>query len=279
MKKINFSFIDLFSGIGGFHLGLSEIGGKCLMASDILPVARDTYFINFGICPLGDITLIEASNIPNHDILCAGFPCQSFSNIGKKGGINDPRGEMIFEIFRILNEKQPKAFILENVKGLVNHNSGETLKFILAELENLNYDVNFKVLEAKDYGLPQIRKRLFIVGIHKKFKINFEFPPPIKLKYTLEEVMGGSTEREYGFTVRIGGRGSGINNRYNWDSYIVDGKVRIITPEECLLLQGFENTNFKLCGSNAQKYYQVGNTVPVTIVNEIGKKLLSYGFL
>lgn len=279
MKKNKFSFIDLFSGIGGFHLGLSKLGGECLMASDILPIARDTYFKNYGIYPLGDITLIESSDIPNHDILCAGFPCQSFSNIGKRGGMNDPRGEMIFEIFRILKEKQPKAFILENVKGLVSHNSGETLKFIISELDALNYDVNYKILEAKDFGLPQIRKRLFIVGIHKKFKINFEFPLPIKLKYNLEEVMGGSTEREYGFTVRIGGRGSGINNRYNWDSYVVDGKVRRITPEECLLLQGFENPNFHLCGSNSQKYYQVGNTVPVTIVNEIGKKLVAYGFL
>ena len=269
----------MFSGIGGFHLGLSSIGGKCIFASDILPVARETYFNNFGILPHGDITKIDESEIPDHDMLCAGFPCQSFSNVGKRGGINDPRGEMIYEIFRILHKKQPKVFILENVKGLVSHNYGETLNYIITKLDKLGYDVKYRVLEAKDFGLPQIRKRLFIVGILKKYEINFEFPTPINLKYTLKEVLGGDTEREFGFTVRIGGRGSGINNRYNWDSYIVDGEVRIITPEECLLLQGFNINKFILSGSKSQKYYQVGNTVPVTIINEIGKKILSYGFL
>lgn len=272
--KSKFSFIDLFSGIGGFHSGLAPLGGTCLMASDILPIACETYFTNYGLKPLGDITKIAMKDIPKHDLLCAGFPCQSFSNVGPKGGLNDPRGEMIYEILRILKPKRPKAFILENVKGLATHNQGKTLAFIIEKLENIGYTVKYEVLEAKDYGLPQIRKRLFIVGVRKNIKNVFEFPQPTKLKYTLSDVLGGIVERDYGFTVRIGGRRSGINNRYNWDSYKVNGEVRYITPKECLLLQGFKK-NFKLIGTESQKYYQVGNTVPVTIVNEIGKALIS----
>lgn len=268
-----FSFIDLFSGIGGFHSGLAPIGGECVMASDILPIACETYFANYGIKPKGDITKISLKEIPSHDLLCGGFPCQSFSNVGQKGGLSDPRGEMIFEIFRILKGKKPKAFILENVKGLASHNQGKTLAFIVDALESLGYKVKYRVLEAKDFGLPQIRKRLFIVGVRKNIKKEFEFPEPTKLKYTLSDVLGGIVERKYGFTVRIGGRRSGIDNRYNWDSYKVNGEVRYITPEECMLLQGFKK-NFKLKGTESQKYYQVGNTVPVSVINEIGKKLI-----
>ena len=168
--KSKFSFIDLFSGIGGFHTALTALGGNCLMACDILPVACETYFKNHGIVPLGDITKIKSSDIPKHDLLCAGFPCQSFSNIGQKGGLNDPRGEMIYEIFRIIEAKKPKAFILENVKGLVAHNRGQTLEYIITMLESFGYNIKYDVLEAKDYGLPQIRKRLFIVGVQNKIK-------------------------------------------------------------------------------------------------------------
>lgn len=272
--KSKFSFIDLFSGIGGFHSGLAPLGGTCLMASDILPIACETYFANYRMKPLGDITKIALKDIPKHDLLCAGFPCQAFSNVGHKKGFDDPRGEMIFQVFRILKGKKPKAFILENVKGLAAHSQGKTLEFIIETLETLGYKVYYKVLEAKDYGLPQIRKRLFIVGVRKDVKSVFEFPQPITLKYTLADVLGGTVEREFGFTVRIGGRRSGINNRYNWDSYKVNGEVRYITPEECMLLQGFKK-NFKLKGTESQKYYQVGNTVPVTIVQEIGKSLIA----
>lgn len=271
--NLNFKFIDLFSGIGGFHMGLSKIGGECVMASDILNVACETYYLNYKIKPVGDITKVHAATIPDHDILCAGFPCQAFSNVGKRKGFADPRGELIFEVFRILKKKKPKAFILENVKGLTTHDGGRTLQIILNHLNEVGYNVKYRVLEAKDYGVPQIRKRLFIVGVSKKIKKEFDFPNPIKLKYTLNKIMEGVVDREFGFTVRIGGRRSGINNRYNWDAYRVNGVVRYITPQECLLLQGFPK-NFKLAGNETQKYFQVGNAVPVFIVSEIGKKLL-----
>lgn len=276
--KQTFKFIDLFSGIGGFHLGLSKLGGECVLASDILNVACETYYSNYKIKPIGDITKVPAVSIPDHDILCAGFPCQAFSNVGKKKGFADPRGELIFEVFRILKKKKPKAFILENVRGLTTHDGGRTLQIILNHLIDVGYKVKYQVLEAKDFGVPQIRKRLFIVGVSKKIKNEFEFPQPIKLKYSLSQVMKGSVDREYGFTVRIGGRRSGINNRYNWDAYRVNGIVRYITPQECLQLQGFPK-KFKLAGNESQQYFQIGNAVPVTVVSEIGKMLLKNGIL
>lgn len=272
MKK-QFTFIDLFSGIGGFHLGCSASGGKCLLASDINKIANQTYYENYNIEPCGDICEIDSSDIPDFDLLCAGFPCQSFSQVGQRKGLYDERGQLIFEVFRILKDKQPKAFILENVKGLQSINGGETYQFILDELKNNGYNVKAKILEAKDYGTPQLRKRLFFVGVRKDIKLNFDFPKPMPLKYTFSQIMQGVTEREYSFTIRIGGRRSGINNRYNWDCYMVNGKPRFITPEECLMLQGFDR-NFKLCGSESQKYAQVGNSVPVTIVNAIVNELI-----
>jgi len=273
MEKTNFKFIDLFSGIGGFHYGLAQLGGECVMASDIDAVACKTYEQNYGISPRGDIHKIKSGDIPDFDILCGGFPCQAFSVIGSQGGFNDPRGQLIFEVFRILKDKQPKAFILENVKGLLHHDCGGTAKFIFDELDKCGYDVSHKVLEAKDYGLPQIRKRLFIVGTRKDLKINFRFPESIGCQVLLGDILGGKTNRDYAFTIRIGGRNSGIDNKYNWDSYYVDGKVHTITPEECLQVQGFPK-DFKLVGNKDQQYKQVGNSVPTTVVQAIGRELL-----
>lgn len=272
MKK-QFTFIDLFSGIGGFHLGCTQSGGKCLLASDINEVANNTYFENYKIRPCGDICKIPSSDIPNFDLLCAGFPCQPFSQVGQKGGLNDERGQLIFEVLRILKDKQPKAFILENVKGLQSISGGKVYQLILDELKKVGYKVQSKILEAKDYGTPQLRKRLFFVGVRNDIKIDFDFPKPLPLKYTFSQIMQGVTQREYSFTIRIGGRRSGINNRFNWDCYMVDGEPRYITPEECLMLQGFDRT-FKLCGNESQKYAQVGNSVPVTIVNAIVNELI-----
>lgn len=267
-----FKFIDLFSGIGGFHQGASWAGGMCVLASDIDEIANQTYERNYGVKPMGDIYEIKGEDIPDFDLLCAGFPCQAFSQVGQRKGLADERGILIFQVLRILKEKQPKAFILENVKGLLSIQKGEIFKMILENLENEGYCVYTKVLEAKDYGTPQLRKRLFFVGIRKDIETPFVFPEPVPLKYTFSEIMGGKTERDYSFTIRIGGRHSGINNRFNWDAYMVDGKVRYITPEECLLLHGFPK-DFKLCGTQSQKFHQVGNSVSCCIVNELVKQL------
>lgn len=273
-----FTFIDLFSGIGGFHQGAAWAGGKCVLASDIDVIANQTYKENYGIEPKGDIYEIAGKDIPDFDLLCAGFPCQAFSQVGQRKGLEDERGILIFQVIRILKEKQPKAFILENVKGLLSIQGGEIYKMIVNYLKDEGYNVYTKVLEAKDYGTPQLRKRLFFVGIRKDIKAEFDFPNPVPLKYTFSEIMGGKTEREYSFTIRIGGRRSGINNRFNWDAYMVDGQVRYITPEECLLLHGFPK-DFKLCGNQGQKYHQVGNSVSCCIVNELVKKLQALGVL
>ena len=273
-----FKFIDLFSGIGGFHQGASWAGGKCVSASDIDKIANQTYKENYGIEPKGDIYEIKGKDIPNFDLLCAGFPCQAFSQVGQRKGLEDERGVLIFQVLRILNEKKPKAFILENVKGLLSIQGGEIYKMIVGKLEDEGYKVYTKVLEAKDYGTPQLRKRLFFVGIRNDFDVEFSFPEPVPLKYTFSEIMGGKTERDYSFTIRIGGRRSGINNRFNWDAYRVDGEVRYITPEECLLLHGFPK-GFKLCGNEGQRYHQVGNSVSCCIVNELVKRLQELGVI
>ena len=188
------------------------------------------------------------------------------------------RGILIFQVLRILKEKKPKAFILENVKGLLSIQGGKIYRMIVGKLEDEGYKLYTKVLEAKDYGTPKLRKRLFFVGIRKDIDVEFTFPEPVPLKYTFSEIMGGKTERDYSFTIRIGGRRSGINNRFNWDAYWVDGEVRYITPEECLLLHGFPK-GFKLCGNEGQRYHQVGNSVSCCIVNELVKRLQDLGVL
>ena len=249
-----------------------------MLASDIDKTANQTYKENYGIEPKGDIYDIEGKDIPEFDLLCAGFPCQAFSQVGQRKGFQDERGLLIFQVIRILEEKLPKAFILENVKGLLSIQGGDIYQLIIEKLTSVGYSVYTKVLEAKDYGTPQLRKRLFFVGIRKDFDVNFEFPAPEPLKYTFSEIMGGKTEREYSFTIRIGGRRSGINNRFNWDAYMVDGKVRYITPEECLLLHGFPK-DFRLCGNERQKYHQVGNSVSCCIVNALVRKLQHFNVL
>ena len=181
-------FIDLFCGIGGFRFAAEQvfskynIPSKCVFSSDIDPFAREAYNANFGEYPNGDITKIDEKHIPNHDILFAGFPCQPFSIIGNGKGFEDTRGTLVFDIARIIAEKKPKAFILENVKRLIGHNNGRTFKKILQVLRNeLGYTVYYKSLNALDYGLPQKRERVIIVGFYQP--MIFQFPPKQK-RYT-----------------------------------------------------------------------------------------------
>ena len=273
--KTQFRFIDLFAGIGGFHSGLTMCGGECVMACEIDTVAKETYYKNYGIMPFDDICNISSASLPNYDLLCAGFPCQSFSNIGNKEGLDDPRGALIFEVIRLITESKPKSFLLENVKGLLTHDKGKTFTKVYDLLNACGYDVSYKVLEAKDFGVPQIRKRLFIVGIRKDLNINFEFPIPTGCEKKLSEILGGKTEREFAYTIRIGGRHSGIDNKFNWDCYKVDNEPRYLTIEECLQLQGFPK-NFYLAGNQSLKYKQVGNAVPTVVVKAIGEQLCKY---
>ena len=193
IDKPKFTFIDLFAGIGGFRLALQNLGGKCVYTSEWDSEAKRTYRANFGETPFGDITEEKTkSYIPDaFDILCAGFPCQAFSIAGRRGGFEDTRGTLFFDIAEIIKRKQPKAIFLENVKGLKNHNGGKTLETILNVLRNdLGYFVpEPQIINAKDFGVPQNRERVFIVGFHKNTGITkFEYPKPIDKKVTFADV-------------------------------------------------------------------------------------------
>lgn len=195
---MNYKFIDLFSGLGGFRLAFENLGCECVFSSEIDKYARDTYYNNFNQYPSGDITKIDASEIPDHDILCGGFPCQAFSIGGKRLGFEDSRGTLFFDVARILKEKQPKAFILENVKGLVSHDKGNTLKTITNILGDIGYTFDYRVMNALDYGVPQNRERWYCIGFRKDLdisftnedeKINYIFPDKTDLLFTIEDVI------------------------------------------------------------------------------------------
>lgn len=181
-------FIDLFAGIGGFRIAFENHGQKCVFTSEIDKYCQQVYEHNFGIIPAGDITKIEAKDIPDFDILAAGFPCQPFSYAGKLKGFNDEtRGTLFFDIVRILKEKQPEMFLLENVKGLKSHEKGKTLDTILKTLKELGYTVYWTILNSHDFGIPQVRERWYCVGFKKK--IQFEFPAGTNSNTVLRDIM------------------------------------------------------------------------------------------
>lgn len=196
-------FIDLFCGLGGFRVALESFGCKCVFSSDIDKYARETYKDNFSEYPTGDITKIDEKDIPDHDILCAGFPCQPFSIGGKRLGFEDTRGTLFFDVLRILKEKRPKTFFLENVAGLSNHDGGRTMETIINSLKEINYIPFFKVINAKDVGYPQNRARWYCVGFDKEafpnIKDDFVFPFPTKqkLKYTVDSLLEDDSSIEY----------------------------------------------------------------------------------
>ena len=179
-----YKFIDLFAGIGGFHLALSSYGAECVYSNEWDKYAASVYKENFGITPEGDITKVDASTIPDHDILCAGFPCQAFSISGKKLGFEDSRGTLFFDVARIVKEKQPKVVFMENVKNFASHDNGNTLQVVKNTMEDLGYTFYQRVLNALDYGIPQKRERIYMVCFRNDININeFNFPmalPPTK---------------------------------------------------------------------------------------------------
>lgn len=192
-QNYKFKFIDLFAGVGGFRLAMQNLGGKCVFTSEWDKEAQRTYRANFGEVPFGDITKEEVKKyIPNNfDVLCAGFPCQAFSIAGKRGGFDDTRGTLFFDVAEIIKRKKPKAIFLENVKGLRNHDKGKTLETILNVLRNdLGYYVpEPQIINAKEFGVPQNRERIFIVGFRKDLKISeFEYPKPLKKKVSFSQV-------------------------------------------------------------------------------------------
>lgn len=187
-KKDKLRFIDLFAGIGGFHLAFERQGAKCVFASEIDSFCQKVYNDNFGMIPSGDITQIDAKDIPDFDILCAGFPCQPFSYAGRLEGFEDKtRGTLFFDILRIIKAKRPKMFLLENVKGLKSHKKGETMKTIIDSLENEGYYIHWEILDSHEFGVPQKRERWYCVGFDKD--IHFEFPKGTNNKTVLRDIV------------------------------------------------------------------------------------------
>lgn len=280
MSKI--TFIDLFAGIGGFHLAFHNCGAKCVFASEWDEFARKTYECNFSKIDsklfkknmfAGDITKVDAASIPDFDVLTGGFPCQPFSQVGLKKGFNETRGTLFFDIVRIIKEKKPKAFFIENVRGLLQHDNGKTFATIKRVIEEeLGYSFFYKIVRASDFGVPQHRPRLFMVGFKDK-NIDFKFPKNQKLKLTMSDVFGGRVDRDIGFTLRVGGRHSNISDRRNWDTYLVDGAIRRLTPKEGLLMQGFPS-DFEFPVSEVQAMKQLGNSVAVPAIEAVAKEIV-----
>jgi len=315
--------IDLFCGIGGFRLAFEDVGANCVFSSDIDKYASETYFNNFGEDPLSDITKIKIGDIPKYDVLCAGFPCQPFSIAGHRKGFNDTRGTLFFEVERILKGTRPKGFVLENVKGLVNHDKGNTLKVILDTLasrvngvdnktktkNNLGYDVYYKVLNSKDFGLPQNRERIFIVGFRNQK--NFKFPKAKDESLNLDDILQKGVKKNTTSTIvnaniekhlKQHKRKNEIQNKNHLLAYEIrnsrcafrfDNKAptltakmgtggnnvpvlvrekRKLTVRECLRIQGFPE-RYKIKEGKMQSYKQIGNSVPVPVVREIARMI------
>jgi len=283
-NKNKYKFIDLFAGIGGFHLAFHKIGAECVFASEWDKHARKTYELNhkkkspklfkngYFNSDINDVKNIE-EDIPDFNILTGGFPCQPFSNAGYKKGFEDTRGTLFFKIAEIIKIKQPEAYFIENVRGLLNHDNGRTFATIKNIIENdLGYSFNSYLVKASDYGLPQMRPRIFMIGF-KNNKLPFKAPKPVPLKKTMSDIWNGDCDREIGLTLRCGGRGSNINDRRNWDSYRVNGKVRQLGPEEGKEMQGFPKS-FKLPNSQTIAMKQLGNSVAVPAIQVFAKEII-----
>ena len=306
----NFKFIDLFSGIGGMRIPFDELGGECVFSSELDKFSKVTYKAFFGEEPYGDITTIDLSLIGAFDILLAGFPCQPFSQAGLRKGLNDERGNLFIKIKEILSLYQPEAFLLENVPGLNTHDNQKTLKKIHEELKSIGYDFSSKILAAKDFNLPQRRRRLYMVAFrNQNFQKRFKFPDPIKLRKKLKNILEKSPDPKYTISDKLWighqerkernkkrGVGFGysifdeesdyvntISARYNKDGSEIlikqAGKnPRKITPLEASRLQGFPDKIIRLARKNkisdAQLYKQLGNAVPVSVVRAIAKNIV-----
>lgn len=313
-EKPRFKFIDLFAGIGGIRLAFQDQGGKCVFTSEWDKFAKKTYEINFGEVPFGDITRIRESEIPEHDVLLAGFPCQPFSiagvskknSLGRKHGfLDETQGTLFFDVARIIKNKRPKAFLLENVKNLASHDKGRTFEVIYNTLDELGYTIHFRVLDGKHF-VPQHRERIIIVGFDKNVfygKENFKFPqlpdankavfqilePDPDEKYTLTDKLWSYLQNYaqkhkakgngFGFGMtNINGIARTLSARYYKDGSEIlipqNGKnPRRLTPRECARLMGFPD-KFIIPVSDNQAYRQFGNSVVVPLIESVAKAVV-----
>lgn len=313
-NKNTFKFIDLFAGIGGFRIALESSGGECVFSSEWDKHSQATYLANFHEVPRGDITQIQESEIPQHDFLCAGFPCQAFSISGKRKGLEDTRGTLFFDIARIAKYAKPKVLLLENVKNFVKHDEGKTLKILEETLREVGYNIFYKVLRSSDYGVPQARERVYIVGFRKDLKVrDFAFPEPTREVRVVADILerdgdllhhyierpdvsltkkdakpldsrkplqigrisrGGQGERIYsplaaGITLSAYGGGAASKT----GAYLVDGKIRKLSPRECARLQGFPE-DYQIPENRNLAYKQFGDSVSVPVLAAIVKQIL-----
>ena len=298
-----FTFVDLFAGIGGIRIPFTELGGKCVFSSEWDKAAQISYSYNFGEVPFGDITKINSDSIPKHDVLLAGFPCQAFSIIGKMKGFADTRGTMFFEVARILQHHQPKAILLENVKQLVSHDGGKTFKVILDTLAELGYSVKWKILNALDFGLPQKRERVIIVGFKSAAaceQFNFDFEP---IAYNLASVLEDDKNVDSSLFAsdmildkrrkRVEGKNvfypsvwyenkSGnisilpyacaLRTGASYNYLLING-YRRPSSRELLRFQGFPE-KFKIEVSHQEIRRQTGNSVAVPMIRAVAKKII-----
>ena len=324
LKKINhingtnkFTFIDLFAGIGGMRIGFESAGGNCVYSNEWNKYSQQTYLANFGDQPEGDITKVNERDIPDHDILVAGFPCQPFSiagvskknSLGRATGFADKtQGTLFFDVCRILKEKRPKAFMLENVKNLKSHDKGRTFKVIREALEELNYEVRFEVIDGQNY-VPQHRERIIIVGFDrvrygKNIAFSFDDLSPVTPKPVMDKILETQVDPKYTLSDKLwiylqnyaakhraagNGFGYGIAKRdgisrtlsaryYKDGSEILieqNGKnPRRLTPRECARLQGFPDS-FIIPVSDTQAYRQFGNSVVVPMIADVANLIIA----
>ncbi|MDH5677728.1 MAG: DNA cytosine methyltransferase [Nitrospinota bacterium] len=302
MKNIkDYKFIDLFAGIGGIRLGFQDYFGECVFSSEWDKYAQMTYEANFNHKPDGDITKINPNEIPNFDILLAGFPCQPFSMAGLKKGFEDTRGTLFFHIAKIIDHHKPKIVFLENVKALKSHDKGKTYKVIENTLQDLGYNVHTKIINAKDFGVPQNRERIYIVGFLEN--LDFDFPQSKNINVKVGDILDDNVEDKYTISDKLWAghqrrkaehkqKGNGFGySLFNHDSpytstisarYYKDGSEilieqggknpRRLTPKEASRLQGFPES-FIIPVSNNQAYKQFGNSVSVPVIKAIANQI------
>ncbi len=299
---MTFKFIDLFAGIGGIRIPFDELGGECVFSSEIDKFARQSYIANYDEEPFGDITQIDPKDIPAHDLLLAGFPCQPFSQAGFKKGFEDERGVLFFYIEKIIAYHKPNVVLLENVKRLKSHDKGNTFKVIKNSLEKQGYNVFDQILSGIDFGLPQKRERIYIVAL-KDTHINYQFPKPTGEKCVVGDILDKNVHEKYTISDRLwaghqrrklehkqkgNGFGYGMVNEHSHYTntisarYYKDGSEilieqkdknpRKLTPREAARLQGFPRS-FKIVVSDNQAYKQFGNSVCVNVVRAIAQSL------
>ncbi len=305
-------FIDLFAGLGGFRLALESFGAKCVYSNEWDKYAQKVYQMNFGDKPEGDITLVDENEIPDHDILCAGFPCQAFSISGKQKGFEDSRGTLFFDVARIVKAKKPKVVFMENVKNFASHDNGNTLKVVQNTMIDLGYDFYYDILNSLDFGIPQNRERIYMLCFRKDLNIkNFDFPKPFELSTFVEDLLlsdedvsnliidrqdlvikNTEIKENSSKVIRIGTVGKGGQGERIYSpkgiaitlsahgggvfaktgGYLINGKTRKLHPRECARIMGYPDS-YLIHPSSSQAYKQFGNSVVVNVLQYISKNM------